>query len=501
MSQKVRILGVRVSSPVYLGSAETNAGDRASVWSADPDEVMAWLCGGFRYRFNSFRAWRGRYVWEDDPDRPGERRKMCFADGTPVLVALGSDPVSETIAHARQAHDFLAAVPDMVLQAPERLENEEWRAAIKRRATNQAKGAKGGRMPGMRRRSEDARFACWFNGGRNAVLHRTGKRSGIVAITGQNPAGKRGNHPVRWSIQLRVRLSQPIRAYTSVRVNWTRRELVFTNPPVGLAGRQPTGAMVGLDVGVTRTIATSDGAFFDAPDTADLDARIRYLQRRMAKARLVAKVEGRDWRQSTRYTKTRRRCRELQAARTRRLDDWRHKTTTGLVRDHDLIAIEALKVKNMTHSAKGTIDSPGKNVRAKAGLNRGLASAAFATLRAMLEYKAKANGVTVVPVPPRNTSRTCHQCGHTAAENRESQAVFCCVNCGHTANADTHAANNILTLALNLNQGPDREPTGSGRAIVCPAGSKRKTDPSKKIPALGPDGSCNEPRTTHHAAA
>jgi putative transposase len=125
----------------------------------------------------------------------------------------------------------------MVLLAPEKMGNSDWFAAIKRRKTNVAPGRKAGKMPGFRVKHEDQRFVCWFNGGSNAVFQKTGKRSGTVTISGQNPTG----HPApdgtrRWKIVLHVRLSQQIRAYTSIRVNLTRRELVFVNAPVAVTG-------------------------------------------------------------------------------------------------------------------------------------------------------------------------------------------------------------------------------------------------------------------------
>jgi putative transposase len=89
-------------------------------------------------------------------------------------------------------------------------------------------------MPGFRRKDSDRRFVCWFNGGRNAVFAKTGRRSGMVTITGANPRtyrapglGRDGKpHKLGWKVMLHVRLSQPIRTYTSVRVNWTRKQLV-----------------------------------------------------------------------------------------------------------------------------------------------------------------------------------------------------------------------------------------------------------------------------------
>ena len=121
-----------------------------------------------------------------------------------------------------------------------------------------------------------------------------------------------------------------------------------------------------------------------------------------------------------------------------------HKTTTTIAKNHGLVVLEDLRVKAMSKSAKGSIDNPGRNIRQKAGLNRGILDAGWGEFRRQLEYKvAWANGI-VVAVDPRNTSRRCPVCGYTAKENRMTQAGFVCVRCGHTDDADVNGAINIL---------------------------------------------------------
>jgi putative transposase len=98
----------------------------------------------------------------------------------------------------------------------------------------------------------------------------------------------------------------------------------------------------------------------------------------------------------------------------------------------------------MSASAKGTIDSPGRKVAQKSGLNREILDAGWGEFRRQLEYKLQwANGTTLA-IDPKNTSRKCSVCGHTAKENRKTQADFVCVLCGHTDDADVNAAKNIL---------------------------------------------------------
>jgi putative transposase len=68
----------------------------------------------------------------------------------------------------------------------------------------------------------------------------------------------------------------------------------------------------------------------------------------------------------------------------------------------------------------------------------------------ILAYKAESAGRVVIPVDPRNTSRRCPECGHTAKENRPTQEKFHCAGCGHTAHADVVGALNVLRAGLAL---------------------------------------------------
>ena len=102
----------------------------------------------------------------------------------------------------------------------------------------------------------------------------------------------------------------------------------------------------------------------------------------------------------------------------------------------------------MTKSAKGSLLNPGKNVKAKSGLNRSILSEGWGQFFKMLEYKQKKRGHIFLQINPKNTSRTCPKCGHVSKDNRRTQAHFCCTNCGYTANADENAAGNILRAGL-----------------------------------------------------
>ncbi|GAA4509828.1 RNA-guided endonuclease TnpB family protein [Actinoallomurus oryzae] len=192
-----------------------------------------------------------------------------------------------------------------------------------------------------------------------------------------------------------------------------------------------TGEIVGVDRGMAVSAALSTGELLSAPGLRDTEARrLLRLQRRLARAK----------RGSNRRRRIKTAIGRLKAREADRRKDWVERTSTDLARRFDLIRVEDLKIKIMVRSARGTPAAPGKNVRAKAGLNRAIHAAGWGQLATRLEQKAPGR---VEKIDPAYTSQTCHACGHCAAGNRESQAVFRCRACGHTDNADVNAAKNI----------------------------------------------------------
>jgi len=158
--------------------------------------------------------------------------------------------------------------------------------------------------------------------------------------------------------------------------------------------------------------------------------RLRRLQRRFARAS----------RGSNRRTRVRLAVARLRARETDARKDWAEKTSTDLGRRFDLIRVEDLRIAAMTRSARGTIENPGRNVRAKAGLNREIMRSGWGLLVRRLEEKAPGR---VEKINPVHTSQRCSACGHIAAESRKSQALFVCVACNFACNADVNAARNI----------------------------------------------------------
>ena len=215
--------------------------------------------------------------------------------------------------------------------------------------------------------------------------------------------------------------------------------------------------VIGLDRGCVHTLASSDGTFMDMPKPSKAELkRLKHLQRRMARQDRVN--EARGGRTAKFASKRRRRTlsefNALQGRIVRRRNDWIEKTTTRLAQENILVALEDLDVQAMTRrpKPKPDPDKPGQylhnGAKAKTGLNRSILSNNWSRLMKRLKDKMDANGGNLVIVPAAYTSQTCHQCGHVASENRDSQAVFHCVKCGYEANADVNAAMNILSRAL-----------------------------------------------------
>ena len=241
---------------------------------------------------------------------------------------------------------------------------------------------------------------------------------------------------------VRFRLSRPLPAeHGSARITRDRagRWHVSLTAPQPVLDRQRTDRTVGIDLGVAATVATSGGELLHCPWlTAGEAQRLRRLERQKARQR---KGSGRRERTKAAIARV-----HARAADRRR--DFAEQTSTRLVRDHDLIAIEDLRVRQMLRSAAGTRDCPGVNVAQKRGLNRSISRQAWSLLRRRIEDKAATCGVLIVAVDPKHTSQTCHRCGTVDPGSRESQARFHCRHCGHQAHADINAANNILAAGL-----------------------------------------------------
>ena len=203
--------------------------------------------------------------------------------------------------------------------------------------------------------------------------------------------------------------------------------------------RPPDSATpVGVDMGVVNTAATSSGDLLHSADESDAFDRIAESQRRNA-GRTAGSVAHRKERRAQQ--------RQWRRIKGRQTNETRH-LALSVALSAALLAIEDLRVGNMTRSAKGTVSMPGAGVKAKAKLNRRLARSRLRALRQALEAACERTGTTLRVVPSQNSSQTCAVCGHCDKGNRESQSTFHCLACGHRAHADVNAAVVILQRAL-----------------------------------------------------
>jgi putative transposase len=204
-------------------------------------------------------------------------------------------------------------------------------------------------------------------------------------------------------------------------------------------------------------MALSTGEMLDMPSllSPGEQRRLRGLEGKAARQQLAYKQRARDPHAVTsrRQRHTYEQIARLRGRQARRRQDWLHKTTTDLAKSHGVVVIEALRIQNLTHSARGTIEHPGSNVRAKAGLNRSILGMAWGKAEHMLGYKCPMQGGSLIRVDPRSSSVECALCGHSSPINRRNRATFRCAACGHAANADTNAARVLLERGLTALSG------------------------------------------------
>ena len=193
-----------------------------------------------------------------------------------------------------------------------------------------------------------------------------------------------------------------------------------------------TDRIVGIDMGVRSRMALSDGREIERRRIAD----VAPLQQRIARCNKNSGNQRKLYRQLAKM-------KHWEVVRNR--NDC-HRITTDLIRAYDLIGVEELGISRMTRSARGTVEKPGKNVAAKAGLNRAISEQAWGMLLYQLEYKAGWYGKQFVAINPQYTSQTCHSCGHVDKGSRDGKRYHCS-RCGYECDADLNAARNILQRA------------------------------------------------------
>ena len=255
----------------------------------------------------------------------------------------------------------------------------------------------------------------------------------------------------------------------------------------------PSTRVEGIDLGIAAFAATAGGAW-----VAPINVARRYFKKL---ARLQRKL-ARQVKFSSNWKNTKARINRLHHKIACIRADYLHKLSTALSNSHAMIAVEGLRIANMSASAKGTTEAPGKGVRQKAGLNRSILDQGWGEFRRQLDYKLARRGGLLVRVAPAYTSQRCSRCGHTDTDNRPSQAVFECTVCRLSINADVNAARNILMAALEsfgLNAAEARRfvetHAARGRRAVKPVEGKGVGLPVKQAPWETPLGGVDNTTT------
>jgi putative transposase len=367
----------------------------------------------FRYRLHPTLAQQAvlrdhcghaRYVWnlaveQHSHWRPGRAGAPGYLEQCRQLT------------QARAAHPWLAAGSQTVQQ-------QALRDFTRAMAALFDPGNPAGR-PSWRKAGRDEGFRI-VGRGSQWEMRRVSRKVGQVWVP------KAGWVRFRWSRAVPA----VVKSYRVTRDRAGRWHIAFAAIPDPIPA-PGNGQAVGIDRGVAVSAALSTGDLLHAPSlTMRERQRLRRLERTLARAK----------RGSNRRGRVRHAIARLRARETDRRTDWAEKTSTDIARRFDLIRVEDLQIANMTRSARGTRGDPGRNVRQKAGLNRGILRSGWGLLVRRLQDKAPGR---VEKINPAFTSQRCSACGQVDPKSRESQAVFRCTACGFACHADVNAAINI----------------------------------------------------------
>jgi len=358
-------------------------------------QQMAQIAGSCRYVFNL--ALEQRRDWW----KPG--RKFSFASQCREVTML------------RAEVDWLKAAPVHTLQqALKDLDRayQNWWAGRAEAPTPRKKGL-----------SDSFRFPDPVS----IEVERTGKSSGRIKLPKLGWVRLRGWYALPGEI-CNATVSRRAGQW-HVSVQW-QRETAEPLPSILPA--------VGIDRGIAVFAALSDGTSI---------APVNHGKKALRALRKAQRNLSRKKRGSSNQRKAIRRVAKIHMRVANARKSFLHEQTTTIAKNHGAVVVEALKVRNMSASAKGTTAEPGKMVRQKAGLNRAILDQGWGMFSRFLGYKLADRGGTLIEVLPQYTSQTCAECGTVDARSRVDQARFVCTGCGHEANADTNAAINVLRRA------------------------------------------------------
>ncbi len=204
----------------------------------------------------------------------------------------------------------------------------------------------------------------------------------------------------------------------------------------------PSTSILGINMGIRR-FATFDRPL---PEFEDRDylGLLNSLKRHEFALRKAQKVMSRKTKFSNNWKKEKAKVQQIHVRIGHARRDYLHKATTTISKNHAMVCIEDVQVRNMSKSASATTEAPGNKIRAKSGLNKSIFEQGWYEFCRQLDYKLAWNGGQLIAVTPQNTSRTCPCCGHIARENRVSQSRFECVECDFKGDADVVGAISVL---------------------------------------------------------
>lgn len=227
----------------------------------------------------------------------------------------------------------------------------------------------------------------------------------------------------------------------------------------------PSKSAVGIDLGVNVFAALSDGNEIRPIDAFRChEKKLVVLQRQLSRKKRFSE----NWKKQV--DKIRNCHQKIYHIR----NDFLQKESTKLSHNHAMIVVEDLKIKNMSQSASGNLERPGKKVKAKSGLNKSILDQGWGEFKRQLSYKLEWLGGIFLEVNPKYTSQTCHRCKFSDKGNRKTQSLFHCMRCNYIGNADTNAAKNILAAGhavlacgemVRLGRSMKQEPLGIGDLV------------------------------------
>ena len=194
----------------------------------------------------------------------------------------------------------------------------------------------------------------------------------------------------------------------------------------------PATHFIGVDLGVVNIATDSDGEIYTSDKVEEFRQHYRKTRRSLQKKAAKRKRTGK------RPKKIRRKLRDLSGRERRFKADTNHCISKRIV-EKATGTNRGIAVEELT--------SIRKRIRFRKAQRDRMSKWSFAELRGFTEYKAKLAGVPVIAVDPRNTSRTCPECGHIDRGNRLVRGIFLCRQCGHFDHADVVGAINIASAA------------------------------------------------------